>query len=98
MGFNATFHNPVAMDVDREGGFIYVSDNLNNRIRKVSIATSEVTTVATNIGSPMGIAFDSLASTPCLYVASNSDSVIYKIALPMGGSPSLSVFAGSIGK
>jgi len=85
------------MDVDQEGGFIYVSDNVNNRIRKVSIATSEVTTIATNIGSPVGIAFDSWASTPCLYVASNSDSVIYKITLPIDGLPSVSVFAGSIG-
>ena len=95
MGVNASFNNPVAMDVDRDRGFIYVSDNLNDRVRKIDIATSEVSTVATNIGLPMGIAFDSWASSPCLYVASNRDSVIYKITLD--SVPVVSVFAGSKG-
>ncbi len=44
IGNSATFNNPNGVSTD--GTFIYVADRANHTIRKIAIATSEVTTIA----------------------------------------------------
>ena len=87
------------MAIDLKGRIIYISDFDNNRIRKYDIVTTMVTTVATDLDAPFGIAFDALSD--CLYVASNSKHTIYKIPL-VGTSLPIAIsnnykFAGSPG-
>ena len=90
------------MDMDRSTNNIYVSDNNNNCIRKVNVASKTVSTIAINIMSPMGIAFHSDLSS--IFVASNKDSVLYKFAVSQKSSTPIDlassasyIFAGAKG-
>lgn len=48
-GSNASFHNPIGIVIDPTNTFLYVADANNNLIRKITIATGVVSTLA---GSP----------------------------------------------
>ncbi len=51
---SATLHNPYGVAVDTYGN-VYVSDNLNNRIREVAVGVEIITTIAGNgLGSYAG--------------------------------------------
>ncbi len=47
----ARFSTPGSLSVDEENQYLYVSDIVNNAIRRVTLATGEVTTV---VGAPAG--------------------------------------------
>jgi DNA-binding beta-propeller fold protein YncE len=94
VGANARFHTPHGMALDR--GHLYVSDMYSCTIRKVDIATGEVTTLAgapevhgssDGIGSearfyfPDGIASDGAGS---IFVADTDNNIIRKVDLSTG--------------
>jgi streptogramin lyase len=94
IGTNAGFKNPFAIEVDYTGN-IYIGDQGNNRIRKITSA-GVVTTIAggssgttatfadgigTNSGfnAPCGLSFDSLGN---MYVVDMTNNRIRKITFP----------------
>ncbi len=99
-GTNAGFNSPVGITIDQTG-IIYVSDNANHMIRKIS-STGVVTTFAgsgtgtfvngqgTNAGfsNPMGL---SLTSNGILYVADYGNHLIRKIT----SDATVTTYAGS---
>lgn len=105
-GINARFNHTTGVAVDGAGN-VYVSDTLNNTIRKVS-ATGAVTTVAGLSGvsgfqdgvgsgalfnSPGGVAVDSSGN---VYLADSGNSVIRKIG-PDGVVSTLAGLSGIAG-
>lgn len=104
-GTSAQFNQPYAITVDGNGN-LYVADTQNNAIRKVVLATREVTTLAGTKGSagsndgigtaaqfnaPLGLAYDGNGN---LYVADQSNRVIRKIDV---STKEVTTFAGSKG-
>jgi DNA-binding beta-propeller fold protein YncE len=100
-GTEATFLRPYGVAVDGSGN-LYVSDQSNNRIRKIVISTGEVSTLAGNtVGSgdgtgtgasfalPTGVATDGSGN---LYVADYNNHRIRKIVIATGV---VSTLAGS---
>ena len=95
--------HPYGVAVDGSGN-LYVSDTTNQRVRKVTVATGIITTIAGTGGTglngdggaataatlynPEGLAVDSACN---VYVAEEANSVVRKIAA--GGT--ISTFAGS---
>lgn len=91
-GAGASFNNPSGIATD--GTNLYVTDNMNSKIRKVVIATGVVTTLAgsgifgaqdgtgtaATFGGPRGITTDGTN----LYVADTSNSSIRKIVISTG--------------
>ena len=45
MATSATLYNPYGIAVDSNGN-VYVSDTYNNRVRKITVATDIMTTIA----------------------------------------------------
>lgn len=104
LAVNALFSQPsgIALDVN---GNIYISDTGNNRIRKITIATGIITTVAGNgqlvapsdnivatsssLSAPKGIAVDNAGN---VYVADNGNHRIRKI---ISGSQMIVTIAGN---
>ena len=93
---SAQLNNPMAVAVDAAGN-VYISDQNNNRIRKVDASTGVITTVAGTgtadysgdngaatsaaLSSPEGIAFDGAGN---LYIADTENSVIRKLTVSTG--------------
>jgi sugar lactone lactonase YvrE len=48
IGVNASFNMPYGVAVDPQGTVLYVGDNANHLIRKINLATNEVTSIAGN--------------------------------------------------
>ena len=46
VGDAAEFYSPTAVAISPDGGALFVADQINHRIRRVEVATGEVTTVA----------------------------------------------------
>jgi sugar lactone lactonase YvrE len=90
-GTNAQFKNPIGIAVDSSGN-VYVADNNNNLIRKITPA-GEVSTFASGSGMsyPRGLAIDSLGN---LYLANHGNHTILKIT-PAGV---VTILAGSTGQ
>ena len=99
-GSAASFYNPGGVTTD--GTYIYVADYSNQEIRKVSIATGVVTTLAgsTTSGSADGIGSVARFYNPSgittdgtnLYVADMSNNEIRKVVIATGA---VTTFAGS---
>ncbi|MES2536338.1 MAG: NHL repeat-containing protein [Pseudomonadota bacterium] len=104
-GSAARFQNPYGVAADGAGN-LYVADMGNHTIRKIVIATGDVTTfagMAGNFGSndgtggaalfdlPRGITFDGAAN---LYVADRGNHTIRKIVIATG---EVTTFAGTAG-
>ncbi|MCP4134375.1 MAG: hypothetical protein GY754_25600 [bacterium] len=108
IGSDARFCYPQGITNDRSN--LYVSDTSNNTIRKIVIATGEVTTIAgeaNHIGSTDGIGSDArfgyiqgIAITNTgfnLYVSDASNHTIRNIWLPTGEVTTIAGEAGSSG-
>jgi kumamolisin len=92
---NALFDAPRDIAIDSTGSFLYVTDEGNELIRKITVSTGAVTTFAgttsqtnTIFIEPRGIAVDHSGN---VYVADSGNNVIRKIT--SGGT--VSIFAGS---
>jgi DNA-binding beta-propeller fold protein YncE len=93
IGAAARFNMPANIAVDPTGSCLYVTDGENNTIRKITLATAEVTTIAGQVGSgygykdgigtgaafskPWGIATDGTYA----YFAGAGDNMIRRIEL-----------------
>lgn len=104
----ARFRTPT--DVVKDGkGNLYVADSYNNTIRKIDLATAQVTTVAGRPGepgsedgpgniarffSPQGLAIDGSGD---LYVSDSDNATIRKITLPAGQVTTVAGTAGEFG-
>lgn len=93
---SAELNTPMAVAVDASGN-VYIADYQNNRIRKVTVSTGVITTVAgtgtsgytgdggspfsAEISYPLGVAFD---STGNLYIADSGNNVVREIAASSG--------------
>ena len=93
---SAKINYPAGVAVDSSGN-IYIADDLNQRIRKVTASTGVITTVAGNgtagysgdgsaatsaeINSPAGVAVDSSGN---IYIADTSNNRIRKVTISTG--------------
>src|SRR5579871_851315 len=98
---NATFNEPYGMALDAAGN-VYVTDILNNCIRKITVSTSTVSTFAgtgakgfsngaaasATFNQPLGCIFDSGGN---MYVSDTYNNVIRKIS----ASGNVTTFAGT---
>jgi PKD repeat protein/streptogramin lyase len=105
IGTNALFNGPSGICKDNSGNF-YVTDENNNSIRKIVIATGAVTTLCGSASGSIGGLADGnyatakfhtprgitySASDNCLYVSDNGNSRIRKINLTL---QTVTVYAG----
>ncbi len=105
-GMAARFRNPSGMTTD--GTYIYVTDSYNHLIRRITIATGDVTTVAGSAGTPgsvdgtgtvarfnysRGITTDGTS----LFVADSYNNVIRKIVIATGDVTTIAGTAGVSG-
>lgn len=86
-GTAASFDGPQSAVVDRAGS-VFVTDNFNNAIRKIT-SRGLVSTFATGLDGPSGIAFDEAGN---LYVANAGADTVVKVsesgrATILAGSP-----------
>jgi RHS repeat-associated protein len=93
---NAKLHNPAGTAIDSSGN-IYIADELNNAIRKVTVSSGIITTVAgngtqgsggdggpatnANLYHPLGVALDSSGN---LYIADASNNRIQEVTSTTG--------------
>ncbi|MEY4885326.1 MAG: hypothetical protein RL151_635, partial [Bacteroidota bacterium] len=97
IGTSARFDVPLGLDVDASNTYLYIADYNNNRIRRVTIASGQVTTVTTNGSTAVGITYPEavvLDATGNLYVTSSNTRRVHKITGAVN-SASISDFAGS---
>ena len=106
IGANASFRNPWALTADNQG-FVYVADNENNQIRRISLADSNVSTLAGSsaLGSADGIGTTATFGLPIgvalgggnnLFVLDNgnNDPSYGKIRVIQLGSSNVTTLAG----
>jgi YD repeat-containing protein len=93
---SAELDNPIAVAVDASGN-VYIADENNNRIRKVTVSTGMITTAAgtgtgaysgdngaattAELSNPEEIAFDAAGN---LYIADTENSVVREVAASTG--------------
>ncbi len=107
VGMAASFNQPGNLALDTANGYLYISDTVNDTVRRLSLADDSVITVAGTAGAPgsadgsgaaarfdhpRGIAFDS--ATTCLYVADSYNQTIRRIGL---SGYAVTTVAGSAG-
>ena len=101
---SAAMYSPTDLTFDSAGN-LYISDNANNRVRKVTIATGVITTVAGNgtagftgdgsaatgaeLNAPAGLAFDNAGN---LYIADVTNNRIRQVA---AGTGVITTYAGN---
>lgn len=86
VGTVARFDNPIAITSD--GTNIYIADIFNNAIRKVTIGTNVVSTLATITSMPHGVATDGVN----VYVSAYGSHTIFKVEIATG---TVTTLAGS---
>ena len=95
-GTNAQFNNPTGVAVDTAGN-VYIADQANQRVRKVTASTGIITTIAGNgvigfsgdgsagtgaqLASPLGVAVDAAGN---VYIADTGFNHIRKVAANTG--------------
>ena len=94
IGTNARFNNPKYLVVDSVNGYLYITCELGNTIRRLALSNNAVTTIAGNgvygyangvsvagveFAAPQGIALDPV--NQILYVGDGGNNVIRAIAL-----------------
>jgi len=89
-GASAQFRNPIGVAFDATNGFVYVADQNNGSVRKIVVATGAVTTYATGLSGPWGVAVDTAGN---VYVADTGNNVIRKYTAALTGS----IIAGQSG-
>ena len=94
IGAAARFDTPSGIVVDSEEKFLYVADTGNNRIRKIEIASREVTTLAEGVRKPHSI----VLGGGKLYVADESTEYIHEVDMSAGAVRALGIAAGSFAK
>ena len=101
-GATASFSDIRDMVLDNTNTYLYVSDLFNNKIRRITVATSNVATMVLGgtgnqvLLQPDGICFDS--NSNCLYLANYGKGVVCKIPLTGGSlTQTPTVLAGSGG-
>lgn len=94
IGTAARFDTPSGIVVDYEEKFLYVADTGNGRIRKIEIATREVTTLAEGFDGPRSI----VQGGDKLYVADESIQHIHQVDMAAGVVSALGIAAGSFAK
>jgi sugar lactone lactonase YvrE len=108
-GTSALFNNPLGICYDG-ANTLYVADSGNSTIRKITISTGAVATIAGQAAAqgsgdgtgsaatftwPQGIAFDS--TNGCLYVVDTGNGTIRQIATPGVATSVLTTIAGQAG-
>jgi YVTN family beta-propeller protein len=95
-GSTATFNSPIGVWADSSSSFLYVADNGNNNIRRITIATGAVVTVAGSTsgvsGSADGTGTAATFAGPVgiwgdgtnLYVSDSGNNTIRRIAIATG--------------
>ncbi len=106
-GALARFRGPAALAVDSAGSTLYVADTGNYTLRKITVATGAVSTLAgsaglagttegtgtaARFGLVQGLGLDTTGTT--LYVADTSNNTIRKVVISTGLT---STFAGTAG-
>jgi sugar lactone lactonase YvrE len=92
----ATLNYPVDLAVDQAGD-IYIADDLNNRIRKITVSTGKITTVAgtgiagyngddidatkANLNRPEGVGVDGVGN---VYIADSFNNRLRKVTVSTG--------------
>ena len=101
-GATASFADIRDLVLDNTNTYLYVSDLINSKIRRITVATSNVATMVLGgtgnqlLSLPDGICFDS--NSNCLYLANYGKAVICKIPLTGGSlTQTPTVLAGSGG-
>ena len=94
IGAAARFDTPSGIVVDYEEKFLYVADTGNDSIRKIEIATREVTTLAEGFDKPRSI----VQGGDKLYVADESIGHIREVNMNTGAVRALGIAAGSFAK
>ncbi len=99
IGTAASFNFSLYSGITTDGSNLYITDSNNHKIRKVDIATGEVTTLAGSFfGYVNGIGTDAMFSSPSgiahdagdLYVADTGNYAIRKIVIATGEVTSVS--------
>lgn len=93
-GYNSSFNSPLGVAVDPTNTYIYVSDNNNDLVRRVTISTGETTTLAGSTTNPifsnlLGIVVD--PSNTYVYVSNIDNNNIIRITIASGATK---IFAG----
>jgi hypothetical protein len=73
VGTNARFYSPYGITLSNDNSFAIIADSLNNRIRKIVVTTSTVTTLAGGTGSSDGVGTLAGFATP-MYVTFAADN------------------------
>jgi DNA-binding beta-propeller fold protein YncE len=95
---DAELHNPTGVAVDPVTGNVYIADNQNNRIRKVTVSTGIIATIAgtgaagysgdggvatdAQLNRPYGLVVDSIGAN--LFIADTDNNVIRKVNFASG--------------
>jgi len=87
-GNAALFNSPRDVAYDSTNNLLYVADEVNNLIRKITLSTGQVSNFAGPFNEPRGVAVDGSGN---VYVADSVNNVIRKITSAGSGS----ILAGS---
>ncbi len=72
----ATLNSPQGIALDAAGN-LYITESVNNDVRKVAVGTGIITTIASGLSSPFGVAFDNDGQN--LYIADYGSASIKKV-------------------
>ncbi len=85
----AALSEPYGIVLDRAGN-LYIADRLNRRVRRVDAASGAITTIATDLAEPNGLAFDPTETR--LFIADVADHRVRVLDIASGR---LGTFAGT---